>query len=98
MRRMSSASAPPSWSIAPPSRRGSLLDLRLRDARGARGRAVGSPNLKHRVSVTYPEEEAARRREAAEQALRPRDYDYHAAGNAASIRPIQVYDDGRPTF
>ena len=73
-------------------RRAYTFELRARQGQ------VGSPNLNYRVSFTYPEEEAARRRKAAERALRPRDYDYHAAGKAASIRPIQVYDDGRQTF
>ena len=64
----------------------------------ARQGQVGSPNLNYRVSFRYPAEEAQVRNAAIARAERPKDYDYYAAGDAASIKPVQVYDDGRRTI
>ncbi len=64
----------------------------------ARPGQVGSPNLNYRVSFTYPEDEARQRNAAIERAERPKDFDYYAAGDATSIKPIQVYDDGKRTI
>ena len=63
----------------------------------ARPGQVGSPNLNYRVSFRYPQEEARQRRAAIVRAERPRDYDYYAAGDATSIQPLQVFDDGTRT-
>lgn len=73
-------------------RRAYTFELRAREGE------VGSPNLNYRISFTYPEEEAAKRRQAAERQSRPKDTNYYAAGKAPSIRPLQVYDDGRQTW
>jgi type IV secretion system protein VirB9 len=64
----------------------------------ARQGQVGSPNLNYRVSFRYPQDEARTRHAAIERAARPKDYNYHAAGDAASIKPVQVYDDGKRTI
>ena len=58
---------------------------------------AGSPNLNYRVSFRYPDEEAEARRAASARASRPRDYAYYAAGEATSLRPLQVFDDGQRT-
>ena len=67
------------------------FELRAREGR------AGSPNLSYWVSFRYPEDEARRREAAIARAERPKDFDYYAAGDAASIKPLQVYDDGRRT-
>jgi len=64
----------------------------------ARQGQVGSPNLNYRVSFRYPQDEARTRRAANERAGRPKNYDYYVAGTAPSIKPVQVFDDGRRTF
>ena len=64
----------------------------------ARTGQVGSPDLNYRVSFRYPQEEARVRNAAIERAERPKDYNYYAAGDAASIKPVQVYDDGKRTI
>jgi type IV secretion system protein VirB9 len=64
----------------------------------ARQGQVGSPNLNYRVSFRYPQDEARTRRAANERAGRQKNYDYYAAGAAPSIKPVQVFDDGRRTF
>jgi type IV secretion system protein VirB9 len=68
------------------------FELRARTAR------VGSPDLNYRVSFRYPQEEARVRNAAIERAERPKDFNYFAAGDAAAIKPVQVYDDGRRTI
>ena len=67
------------------------------ELRAQRGQ-VGSPNLNYRVGFRYPQDEARTRRATAERAGRPKNHDYYAAGDARSITPVQVYDDGRRTF
>ena len=64
----------------------------------ARTGQVGSPDMNYRVSFRYPGEEARVRQAAIERAERPKNYDYYAAGDAAAIKPVQVYDDGRRTI
>ena len=67
------------------------------ELRARKGQA-GSPNLNYRVSFRYPQDEAQSRQSAVARAERPRIYDYYAAGAATSIRPLQVYDDGKRTI
>ena len=74
------------------NRRPYTFELRAKEGR------VGSPNLNYRVSFAYPGEDAARRRQVAERQARPRDYGYFVAGQARSIKPVSVYDDGRQTY
>ena len=64
----------------------------------ARTGQVGSPSLNYRVSFRHPEDEARVLSAAAERAARPKDYDYFAAGDATSIKPVQVHDDGKRTI
>lgn len=73
-------------------RRAYTFELRARTGR------AGSPNMNYRVSFSYPQEQDRQRRAAIERAERPRDYNYLAAGDAASIKPVQVYDDGKRTI
>ncbi|SDX93890.1 type IV secretion system protein VirB9 [Albimonas donghaensis] len=71
-------------------RRSYVFELR------ARWLKAGSRHHAYRVSFTYPEEEAAEARAAALAASRPKDRDYHWAGDAA-LRPLAVFDDGVKT-
>ena len=73
------------------NRRPYTFELRARPGR------AGAAGLTYRVGFAYPEEDAARRREAAERRARPRDHDYYAASRTPAIRPIAVWDDGRQT-